>query len=323
MMEKLEGLQYELQDCCYNLLTSTIITADYAVAFKDIDIALLVGARPRGPGMERSDLLMANAAIFKGQGEALNTYAKKSCLVLVVGNPANTNALITSTYAPTIPKTNFSCLTRLDHNRAKALLADKLSVSPNNVKNVIIWGNHSTTQVPDARFVMIHKYNRDHDAVSLLSLLSNTTNTSFAIQKDWLLSTFISTIQQRGKTVIDKRGASSAASAATAICDHMRDWWHGSNNEIVSMGIYINNTNNCYHLSNDLIFSVPVICEGKGKIRIINDLSIDNIITEKLHITQEELLHERGLALPDLYPNVPLTMSGPTATTTTTTTTTK
>lgn len=307
MMEKLEGILYELQDCCYNSLSSTVITTDYAVAFKDIDIALLVGARPRGPGMERSDLLAANAAIFKGQGEALNMYAKKSCLVLVVGNPANTNALITATYAPTIPKTNFSCLTRLDHNRAKALLAEKLHVQPKNVKNVIIWGNHSTTQVPDARFVMLHQYNRNHDAASLLSLLSNTTNTSFSIQKEWLRTTFISTIQQRGKTVIDKRGASSAASAATAICDHMRDWWHGSAGEIVSMGIYTTGTTTAYNVPNDLVFSLPVICDGQGKVRIISDLSVDTTINEKLAITQEELLHERGLALPTLYPDVPLT----------------
>lgn len=274
-----------------------VATTDYATAFADIDVALLVGARPRGPGMERKDLLTANANIFRGQGEALDKYAKKSVLVLVVGNPANTNALIASTFAPSIPRTKFSCLTRLDHNRARSMLASKLNVSPSGVKNVIIWGNHSATQFPDVRYAMVSGRNpaRPHDVSSVAASLPEA--------KEWLRGEFITLIQQRGKAVIDRRGASSAASAAVAIVDHVRDWWCGSSNEIVSMGVYTDGK--AYGVQANLIYSMPVICEGQGKVRLVTDLALDDFSAGKLKATETELLQERHLALPEQYPEAP------------------
>jgi malate dehydrogenase len=290
MEEKLGGIEMEIQDCAGDLVAGVVCTSDVKTAFTDIDVALLVGARPRGPGMERSDLLAANAAIFKSQGEALEAYAKKSVLVLVVGNPANTNALIASAHAPSIPRQNFSALTRLDHNRAKALLAKKVGAEPSKIRNVIIWGNHSTTQYPDARFAVATAHARGHDSSSVTSLIGNP---------EWFKADFVTAIQQRGKSVIDKRGASSAASASSAICDAMRDWYCGSNGEIVSMGVYTDGT--AYGIASDLIFSMPVVCEGGGKIRVVSDLSIDAFSAEMLSKTEAELKDERELALPGQF----------------------
>jgi malate dehydrogenase len=276
---RLEGLVMELEDCAFDSLAGVVATSDYAVAFQDVDVALLVGARPRGPGMERSDLLAANAAIFAGQGDALDKYAKKSVLVLVVGNPANTNALIAATHAPSIPRENFTALTRLDLNRARALLAGKVGVAPTAVKNVIIWGNHSTTQYADARMAMVARHARGHDSVSVQSLLGDAG-------REWMRGEFLATIQQRGKTVIDKRGASSAASAANAICDHVRDLWLGSQGDLVSMGVYVAGAGTGagagtpYGVSADLIYSLPVVCDGKGKYRVVKDLTLDAFSAE-------------------------------------------
>jgi malate dehydrogenase len=357
-LNKLEALRMEIEDTCSNLIAGIITTTEYSEAFNDIDVALLIGARPRGPGMERKDLLLANASIFKGQGEALNIYAKKSVLVLIVGNPANTNALIVSTYAPTINKKQFACLTRLDQNRAQAMIATKIStlyttsILPRNIHNVIIWGNHSSTQYPDARFAMVNAYPREQDtssvkmllsscmsstvstssnatteietgagagAVSLSSIpmfsdttmsvtpstaISSSSSSPIKSRTSWLGSDFIIAVQQRGKLVIDKRGLSSAASAASAIVDCMRDWWCGSKGQIVSMGLYTSSSSeiensgfdtSLYKIQKDLFFSLPVICEGKGIITLVSDLTLDAFSVQKISETQEELLEEKRL----------------------------
>jgi malate dehydrogenase len=354
---KLEALRMEIEDTCSNLIAGIITTTEYSEAFNDIDVALLIGARPRGPSMERKDLLLANASIFKGQGEALNIYAKKSVLVLIVGNPANTNALIVSTYAPTINKKQFACLTRLDQNRAQAMIATKIStlyttsILPRNIHNVIIWGNHSSTQYPDARFAMVNAYPREQDTSSVKMLLSSCMSSNVSTSSNatteietgagagavslssipmvsdttisvtpstaisssssspikpktpWLGSDFIIAVQQRGKLVIDKRGLSSAASAASAIVDCMRDWWCGSKGQIVSMGLYTSSSEiensgfdtSLYKIQKDLFFSLPVICEGKGIITLVSDLTLDAFSAQKISETQEELLEEKRL----------------------------
>lgn len=282
---KLEAIVMELEDCASPVVNKVVATSDYAVAFEGVDVALLVGARPRGPGMERKDLLQANASIFKGQGEALEKHASRDVKVLVVGNPANTNALIAAKYAPSIPRENFTALTRLDQNRAKGQIAKRLGVSVGAVKNVLIWGNHSTTQYPDVRFATVQGTPRPQDFAGVPALVND---------KAYLEGDFISTIQQRGKAVIDKRGASSAASAANAIIDHIRDWMLGSNGEMVSMGVYSNGSD--YGVEEGLIFSMPCICERGGKYKIVTDLSVDAFSQDKLKATEEELKQERTMA---------------------------
>uniref|UniRef100_A0A8C6PYY0 Malate dehydrogenase n=1 Tax=Nothobranchius furzeri TaxID=105023 RepID=A0A8C6PYY0_NOTFU len=216
MLPVLDGVVMELQDCALPLLREVIPTDKVEVGFKDLDAAILVGSMPRKEGMERKDLLKANVAIFKTQGAALDKYAKKTVKVLVVGNPANTNCLIASKSAPSIPKENFSCLTRLDHNRACSQVAMRCSVSADNVKNVIIWGNHSSTQYPDVHHAKVNLHGSEVAAYE-------------AVKDDnWLRGDFISTVQQRGAAVIKARKLSSAMSAAKAICDHMRDIWFGT-----------------------------------------------------------------------------------------------
>ena len=329
---KFEALRMEIEDTASDLVAGVLTTTDYAEAFADIDVALLVGARPRGPGMERKDLLAANESIFRGQGEALNTFAKKSVLVLAVGNPANTNALIAATHAPTIDKKQFACLTRLDQNRAQALIAKKCSeqlqrtqISPANVHNVIIWGNHSSTQYPDARFAMINAYPREQDTSSVRTILSSLASTptqegfsqpssssssssspsiTDSNKIPWLQSDFIHAIQERGKLVIEKRGLSSAASAASAIVDCMRDWWCGSNGRIVSMGVFTTDSKetagfdaSTYKVQKDLFFSLPMVCEGKGKLTLVSDLTIDAFSASKISESLDELMEERKLAL--------------------------
>lgn len=280
MADKLEAVVMELEDCASPCLAKIVSTTDDVTAFTGIDVALLVGARPRGPGMERKDLLTANAAIFKRQGELLDTYASKDVKVVVVGNPANTNALIAATLAPSIPKENFTALTRLDQNRAKAQIAKRLGKGVGEVKDVIIWGNHSTTQYPDVRFAKVGGA-AVPDAVA---------------DKAWLEGSFISTIQQRGKAVIDKRGASSAASAANAIIDHMRDWLLGSSGEIVSMGVYTA-SGAPYGVESNLIYSLPLITERGGSYKVVADLPVDDFSAGKLKATEKELMEERELAM--------------------------
>jgi malate dehydrogenase len=283
---KLEALVLELEDLASPVLTKIVPTTDYAVAFSGVDVAILVGARPRGPGMERKDLLEANAAIFKGQGDAIEKYASRDVKVLVVGNPANTNALITSMHAPSIPKSNFSCLTRLDENRARSLLARRLNANVGLIRNVIIWGNHSTTQYPDVRFATLEKHPRPQDSASVAKLIND---------KVWLETDFITTIQQRGKTVIDKRGASSAASAAEAIVNAVHDWILGSEGRMISMGVYV--VNSIYNIPTDLVVSVPVVTYRGGGYDIVKDLSLDEFSKTKIDASVTELLEEKAFVI--------------------------
>uniref|UniRef100_A0AAY5KCY8 Malate dehydrogenase n=1 Tax=Esox lucius TaxID=8010 RepID=A0AAY5KCY8_ESOLU len=271
MLPVLDGVVMELQDCALPLLREVIPTDKVEVGFKDLDAAILVGSMPRKEGMERKDLLKANVAIFKTQGAALEKYAKKTVKVLVVGNPANTNCLIASKSAPSIPKENFSCLTRLDHNRARSQVAMRCGVPADAVKNVIIWGNHSSTQYPDVHHAMV-KVN------------SNEVPAFDAVKDDsWLKGDFISTVQLRGAAVIK------------AICDHMRDWWFGTlDGEFMSMGVYAGG--NSYGIPEDLIYSFPVHIKNKSW-TIHDGLPINDFSRAKMDATAAELVEERDTAL--------------------------
>lgn len=275
----LGGVKFELEDCSLPLLRDVVCTDQESVAFKDIDIAVLVGAMPRKEGMERKDLLAANVRIFKSQGTALEQYAKKTVKVLVVGNPANTNCLICSKYAPSIPAENFSCLTRLDHNRAKAQVALKLGVTSDKVKQVTIWGNHSSTQFPDLR----------HTKVTLNS--GETKSAYDAIQdENWVKNSFIPVVQKRGAAIIAARKLSSAMSAAKAICDHLRDWWFGtSNDDWVSMGIV---SDGSYGIEKGLVYSFPVRCQNRSW-SIVQGLEINDWARDLMTKTAQELTQER------------------------------
>jgi len=282
MMGVLEGVVMEMMDCALPLVRGIVPTADPTVGFKDIDAAFLVGAMPRKEGMERKDLLAANVKIFKVQGEALDKYAKKTVKVLVVGNPANTNAFICSKYAPSIPKENFSAMTRLDQNRAQAQIAGKLGIGIENVKNVIIWGNHSSTQYPDARFAIVSRNGEDSKLLDVLT------------DKTWIQDQFISTVQKRGAQVIAARKMSSAMSAAKAACDHMRDWWQGTKDGVwVSMGV---RSDGSYGSPQNVIFSYPVVCKNK-QWTIVKDLGVDDFSKSKIEQTSQELVEERDEAL--------------------------
>lgn len=284
MMAALEGVQMELNDCALPLLHSITPTTDEATAFKDIDAAFLVGAMPRKEGMERKDLLAANVRIFKSQGAALDKYAKKTVKVLVVGNPANTNAFICAKYAPSIPSRNISAMTRLDHNRAIAQIAARCGVGCNDVKNVIIWGNHSVTQFPDVRHAKVHKNGADVDAWA-------------AVGDDaWLKGDFLSTIQKRGAAIIAKRKLSSAMSAAKAACDHMHDWFHGtSGDHWVSMAVP---SDGSYGITEGIVYSFPVKIDAATKEwHVVKDLSVDEWSREKMTATLKELTEERDEAV--------------------------
>lgn len=264
------------------LLKDVIATDKEEVAFKDLDVAVLVGSMPRRDGMERKDLLKANVKIFKSQGAALDKYAKKSVKVIVVGNPANTNCLTASKSAPSIPKENFSCLTRLDHNRAKAQIALKLGVTSEDVKNVIIWGNHSSTQYPDVNHAKVKLQGKE---VGVYEALKNDS---------WLKGEFITTVQQRGAAVIKARKLSSAMSAAKAICDHIRDIWFGTpEGEFVSMGII--SDGNSYGVPDDLLYSFPVTIKNKTW-KIVEGLPINDFSREKMDLTAKELSEEKETA---------------------------
>jgi malate dehydrogenase len=263
----------ELNDCAFPLLTSVVATDDVNVAFKDVDFALLVGARPRGPGMERKDLLTANGAIFGPQGKALNEHASRDVKVLVVGNPANTNALIAACNAPDLDRKQFTAMTRLDHNRALSQLAEKTGSHVTDIQKMIIWGNHSATQYPDISQCIV----KGQPAVNL-------------VEQDWYRNEFIPTVQQRGAAIIKARGASSAASAASAAIDHMRDWTLGTpQGDWVSMAVPADGS---YGISEGVIYSFPCICKD-GKYEIVKDLDIDDFGREKMRITDEELRDER------------------------------
>ena len=270
----LQGVLMELEDCAFPTLADVIATDNVDEAFNETDYALLVGAMPRGPGMERADLLEANAKIFTHQGSAINNVANKDAKILVVGNPANTNALIASSNAPNIDPSNFSAMTRLDHNRAKSYLAKKIGVASKEIKKMIIWGNHSATQFPD-----------------LYHVVCNGKSISNEIDHQWLIDDFIPTVQQRGAEIIKARGASSAASAASAAIDHMRDWALGTQkDDWVSMAIP---SDGSYGIGPGIIFSFPVQCEN-GKYEIVEGLDIDTFSRERINITESELREERA-----------------------------
>lgn len=280
-LNALKGVAMELEDCAFPLLQSVVCTDDPTVAFKDAEYALLVGARPRGPGMERKDLLEANAAIFSVQGKAINDHAARTIKVLVVGNPANTNALIAQRNAPDIDPRQFTAMTRLDHNRAVTQLAQKLSITLDQVTKMTIWGNHSSTQYPDLFHAMV--------------------NGGVAIEKveqAWYENEFIPTVQQRGAAIIAARGASSAASAANAAICHMRDWALGTPaGDWVSMGVY---SDGSYGIEEGLIYSFPCVCKD-GDWQIVQGLDIDKFSRAKLDATAQELKEERD-AVKSLLP---------------------
>lgn len=273
-MGALQGVLMELNDCAFPLVAGVIATDDPNVAFKDIDFALLVGSRPRGPGMERSDLLNANGAIFTVQGKALSDNAKPNCRVLVVGNPANTNALICMKNAPKLNPRNVTAMMRLDHNRAMSQIAEKTGTHSTKVEKVVVWGNHSSTQYPDISYATA-------DGKAVKSLVDDEWNTNY----------FIPTVQQRGAAIIKARGASSAASAASAAVDHMRSWALGSNGQWVSMGIY--SKGNPYGVDEDLMFAFPIVCEG-GDYKIVEGLEISAFSREMIKKTEAELQSERA-----------------------------
>jgi malate dehydrogenase len=270
----LNGVVMELEDCAFSTLTDIIATDAADVAFAESEYALLVGARPRGPGMERKDLLEANAAIFSVQGKAINEHASRDIRVLVVGNPANTNALIASSNAPDIDPGRFTAMTRLDHNRALAQLATKTDTHVNDIRQMTIWGNHSATQYPD---------------------ISNATVRGEAadglVDRDWLTAEFIPTVQQRGAAIIEARGASSAASAASSAIDHMHDWALGTPaDDWVSMAIPADGS---YGIEPGIIYSFPVRC-ANGAYEIVQGLEIDDFSREKMDATEAELREERA-----------------------------
>ncbi len=267
----LNGVIMEVEDCAFPLVVDMIPTDDANVAFKDADYALLVGSRPRSKGMERKDLIEANAAIFSVQGKALNDHASRDVKVLVVGNPANTNCLIAQRNAPDLNPRQFTAMTRLDHNRAMAQLARKTRKHTSDVSGLCIWGNHSATQYPDLHAATV-------DGTAAMEL----------VDMDWYTGDFIPTVQQRGAAVIEARGASSAASAANAAIDHMHDWALGSDGQ-VSMGVY---SDGSYGIEAGLIYSFPTVCEG-GDWRIVEDVQINDFSREKMTATETELREER------------------------------
>ena len=286
MESKLEAVAMELEDLAAPLLVRIVTTTDVAVAFAGADIALLIGARPRGPGMERADLLHSNAAIFRAHGAALETFASRSVKVLVVGNPANTNALIVARNAPSLPQENITSLTRLDQNRATSMLAKRINANPGDINGVIIWGNHSMTQYADARYAMREGHPRPSDSSSVVAAVGD---------REWLTTGFVEAVQQRGKLILEKRGLSSAASAAAAIIDHMRDWVLGSEGHMVSMGVMVS-PGGVYGIPEGLIFSLPCICSNGGY-KIITDLTIDDASRKRLDTSAAELIIERDLAI--------------------------
>ena len=279
-LEALKGVVMEIEDCAFPLVSGIVQSDDPEVAFKDADYCLLVGARPRGPGMERKDLLEANAQIFSVQGAAINKVSSRDVRVLVVGNPANTNALTDYRNAPDLKPGQFTAMTRLDHNRAIAQLADRTGKHNTEVRNMIIWGNHSATQYPD-----IH-----HCTVA-------GVDANELVDHDWVTEDFIPVVQQRGAAIIKARGSSSAASAANAAIEHIRDWVLGTNGDIVSMGVYSEGE---YGIQEGLIYSYPVTC-NEGVYTIVEDLEITDFSRKLMSETEAELQGERD-AIAGLLP---------------------
>jgi malate dehydrogenase len=269
----LKGVMMEIEDCAFPLLAGMTAASDPNVAFKDMDVGLLVGARPRGPGMERKDLLAANAQIFTAQGKAIDKVAKRTARILVVGNPANTNAYIAMKSAPSMPKRNFTAMLRLDHNRALSMLAAKTGKPVSDFLWLTVWGNHSPTMYPDFR----HAWVGDDRVAKLVT------------DEKWIRETFIPTVGKRGAAIIEARGLSSAASAANAAIDHVHDWVMGSGGQWVTMGVP---SDGSYGIPEDVIYGMPCTTEG-GDYKIVKGLEIDPFSREKMDATLKELLEER------------------------------
>jgi malate dehydrogenase len=270
----LKGVMMEVEDCAFPLLAGMTGSGDANVAFKDADVALLVGARPRGPGMERKDLLLENARIFIAQGKALDAVAQRGVKVLVVGNPANTNAYIAMRSAPSLPKKNFTAMLRLDHNRALSQLAKRAGVPVGSIQKLIVWGNHSPTMYPDYRFAVA-------DGASLKDKINDD---------NWNRTVFLPTVGKRGAAIIEARGLSSAASAANAAIDHVRDWLGGSQGRWVTMGIA---SDGSYGIPEDIMYGFPVTTDA-GEYTMVRDLEIDAFSREKMNATLKELEEERA-----------------------------
>ncbi|CAL5337414.1 unnamed protein product [Camellia sinensis] len=279
--EALHGVKMELVDAAFPLLKGVVATTDVVEACTGVNIAVMVGGFPRKEGMERKDVMSKNVAIYKSQASALEKYAAANCKVLVVANPANTNALILKEFAPSISEKNITCLTRLDHNRALGQVSERLSVPVSDVKNVIIWGNHSSTQYPDVNHATV-KTSAGEKPVRVL-----------VANDEWLNGEFITTVQQRGAAIIKARKLSSALSAASSACDHIRDWVLGTpEGTWVSMGVY---SDGSYNVPAGLIYSFPVTCRN-GEWTIVQGLPIDELSRKKLDLTAEELSEEKALA---------------------------
>jgi len=269
-----KGVVMELEDCAFPLLAGVVITDDPKVAFKDADVALLVGARPRSKGMERKDLLEANAQIFTVQGKALDEVASRNVKVLVVGNPANTNAYIAMKSAPSLPKENFTAMLRLDHNRALSQIAAKTGKPVASIEKLFVWGNHSPTMYADYRYATI-------DGKSVKEMINDQA---------WNNDVFLPTVGKRGAAIIEARGLSSAASAANAAIDHVHDWVLGTNGKVVTMGIP---SDGSYGIPADTMFGFPVTC-ANGKYEMVKGLEIDEYSREKINITLNELEEEKA-----------------------------
>lgn len=271
--DALKGVMMELQDCAFPLLAGMVASDDPEVAFKDAQVAILVGARPRSKGMERADLLAANAEIFTVQGRALNKAAARDVKVLVVGNPANTNAYIAMKSAPDLNPNNFTAMLRLDHNRALSQVAEKTGKDVKDIKNLCVWGNHSPTMYADYRFATIN-------GESVKDMIND---------QEWNANVFLPTVGKRGAAIIEARGLSSAASAANAAIDHIRDWWLGTNGEWTTMGVP---SDGSYGIPEGTMFGFPVIC-ANGEYKIVQGLEIDAFSQERINVTLDELEQEK------------------------------
>ncbi|KAH6786897.1 Lactate/malate dehydrogenase family protein [Perilla frutescens var. hirtella] len=279
--EALNGVKMELVDAAFPLLKGVVATTDVSEACTGVNIAVMVGGFPRKEGMERKDVMSKNVSIYKSQASALEKHAAPNCKVLVVANPANTNALILKEFAPSIPERNITCLTRLDHNRALGQISERLNVHVGDVKNVIIWGNHSSTQYPDVNHASVKTSSGDKPVQELVG------------NDEWLKGEFITTVQQRGAAIIKARKFSSALSAASSACDHIRDWVLGTpEGSWVSMGVY---SDGSYNVPAGLIYSFPITCKN-GEWSIVKGLSIDDFSRKKLDLTAQELSEEKSLA---------------------------
>ena len=274
-LQKLKGLEMELMDCAFPTLAGTVLTIDPKVAFKDAEAAFLIGSRPRTKGMERAELLAANGAIFTEQGKAINEVASRNVHVLVVGNPCNTNCYIAMKSAPSLSPKCFSAMLRLDHNRSLAQLSAKTGKPVCSIKKLCVWGNHAPSMYSDIRFATI-----------------DGKPATECVDQAWYRDTFLPTVGKRGAAVIEARGASSAASAASAAIDHMRDWFLGTNGEWVTMGVP---SDGSYGIPEGIVCGMPVICDGKGGYEIVKDLPVDEFSQAKLDVTVVELKHEADL----------------------------